>query len=156
MAAGDPVKALDAPPAVNAADSTTVATAASTVYAQLSPVVGVAFTAPTSGRVKITFRARFECKLNGSRVVVSAELATGATVGSGTVLNAASDDEALESTQSATATTTPAETRMNAAQYRYITGLTAGTTYNAYVVVKGFTASNGTVYSRGILVEPLP
>jgi hypothetical protein len=155
MAAGDPVKALDAAPSVSASDSTSVAIALTT-YAALSPVVGVAFTAPTSGKVKITFRGRFECKVNNSRCVVSAELATGATVGSGTVLNAAVDDEALETTQSATAATTPAETRMNGSQYRVISGLTAGTTYNAYVMAKGFAAAGGTVYSRGILVESQP
>ena len=152
MASGDIVKTLDEAPSNGAADSTTV-NITLTTYAQSSPTFGVTFVAPTSGKVKVTFRARFECKVNSSRCTVSAEVASGTTIGAGAVVAAATDDEALETTQNSTAATTPAQTRINAAQYRYVTGLTAGASYNAYIVHKGFAASGGTIYSRGILVE---
>lgn len=152
MAAGDILKAIDEAPGVGSADATTVAIA-TTAYAQSSPTFGVAFTAPTSGKVRINFRARCECKVNSSRVTVSAELAAGGTIGSGAVIAAGTDDECIETRQDAAAATTPALTRINAGQYRYVTGLTPGNPYNAYIVHKGFAASGGTIYSRGILVE---
>jgi hypothetical protein len=155
VAAADKVRALDATPAASAVDASTVAIA-TTAYAQSSPSFGVSFTAPTSGRVRVSFRARFECKVNSSRCTVSAEVAVGATVGSGSVLFAGDDNEALETSQSSTAATTPAETRIDAMQWRTITGLTAGNSYNAYIVHKGFVVTGGTIYARGILVEPLP
>lgn len=155
MSAGDILKAVDNPPAVGLADVSTVAIA-TTAYAQSTPTFGVTFTAPTSGKVCISFRARVECKVNSSRVTVSAECAVGNVVGSGAVVAAATDDESIETRQDAAAATTPALTRINASQYRYVTGLTPGAAYNAYVMHKGFAASGGTIYSRGILVEPMP
>ena len=49
--AGEPVKALDYPPAVWAQDTTTITDPSNSSYTAGSPQVGVTFTAPTSGRV---------------------------------------------------------------------------------------------------------
>jgi hypothetical protein len=159
MAGGDTVKALDAPPAVwfdENTDSQIVNTGySSTAGTPTLPVCGIAFTAPTSGRVRVTFKARFECKTNASRTIISAAVATGGVAGAGTVITPSSDDNALETTQSATGATTPAETRYAGSTYRNLQGLTPGVTYNAYLEHKNFSATGGTIYLRGIMVEPL-
>lgn len=159
MAAGDKLRALDRPP-VAWLDEQTDSDFTNTTYSATSgtptlPVCGVSFTAPTSGRVKITWRARFECQVNNSRCVVSVQVATGGTLNSGSVVSAYDDESAIETVQSPAATTTPAETRMHASQFRMLSGLTPGNTYNAVTGHKAFNATGGNMYSRGILVEPV-
>lgn len=159
MASGDKVKAGDFTAAVWFDEGTDSAistvTYDTTAGSPTLPVCGIAFTAPTSGRVKVSWKGRLECKTNNGKAYLSLQVATGGTAGSGTVLSAGTDDNALETTQSATATTTPAETRMNAGNWRVINGLTPGTTYNACVVHRCQTSATATVYARGVLVEPL-
>lgn len=159
MAGGDKVKSVDFPPAVwfdENTDSVIINTAySSTAGTPTLPVCGIAFTAPTSGRVRVTFKARFESKTNANRCIISAVVANGGVAGSGAVVMSSSDDNALETSQSATAATTPAETRFQGSTYRNLSGLTPGTTYNAYLEHKAFNATGGTIYLRGIMVEPL-
>lgn len=154
---GDKVKAGDFPATVWDDDNSDAAFT-NTSYSATSgtptlPVCGVAFVAPISGRVKVTWRARFECKTNTSRAVVSADVATGGTPGSGSVISGGNDEDAIETSASASASTTT-DTRIGAASYRMISGLTPGTTYNAYTVHKSFSATGSNMYSRGIVVEP--
>lgn len=159
MAGGDKVKSLDFPPTVwfdENTDSSIVNTAySSTAGTPTLPVCGIAFTAPTSGRVCVTYKARFESKTNSNRCVISAVVANGGTAGAGAVVMSSSDDNALETTQSTTAATTPAETRFQGASYRNLSGLTPGATYNAYLEHKCFSTTGGNIYLRGIMVEPL-
>lgn len=152
MAAGDRIRAGDFPQAAHLDDPTDILAFGNTAYAQGTPVCGVTFTVPTSGKIRVDWKSRFENNTAGQRTVVSIEVATGATIGSGTVVSGGDDDSALETSQSATITTS--ETRMQCSTYRIIPGLTAGATYNAYVVHKVF-GGTGDIFSRGISVQPM-
>jgi len=120
-----------------------------------STVCGTTFVAPESGNVLVLWSARFQCNSNSTRAAVSVSVATGSTLGSGTVVSAASDDSSIETSQSSTAGTTNAETRIQASMFRRVTGLTAGSTYNVVVQKKVLSAGNGTVFQRDVVVIPL-
>jgi hypothetical protein len=118
-------------------------------------VCGTTFIAPESGNVLVLWSARFQSNTNNVRAAVSVSVATGSSIGSGSVVSAASDDSAIETTQSSAATATPAETRIQTSMFRRVTGLTAGDTYNVVVQKKVLTAGNGTVFQRDVVVIPL-
>lgn len=120
-----------------------------------STVCGTTFVAPESGNVLVLWSARFQCNSNNVRAAVSVSVATGSTLGSGTVVSAASDDSSIETSQSSTAGTTAPETRIQASMFRRVTGLTAGSTYNVVVQKKVLSAGNGTVFQRDVVVIPL-
>lgn len=158
--AGDIIYAVDAPPSVRFDENTdyvfTNTSYSSTSGTPTAPVCGIAFTAPTSGQVRIDYKVRMESKTNSNRVIASCAVATGGTAGSGSAVMASGDDAAIETSQSSSAATTPAETRFQGGSYRICGGLTPGVTYNAYIEHKAFNATGGTMYTRGISVTALP
>jgi hypothetical protein len=75
LLAGSTVKALDFPPTVDNFDNTSIDNITATTYQTGSPEVGVTFTGPTTGRVKITVGGGV--RNNGSnddRVVLSPQV----------------------------------------------------------------------------------
>ncbi|MFD9445518.1 hypothetical protein ACFWBR_42265 [Streptomyces sp. NPDC060006] len=54
LLAGSKIKALDSPPTVFAQDGTSISNITDVTYVPGTPEVGVTFTAPTTGRVKIS------------------------------------------------------------------------------------------------------
>lgn len=152
---GKPVTPGDLPAVVDFTELADETAFTSTSYIQGAAVTGVTFTAPTSGAVRVDWRARFQSNSNNTRAAVSVQVRTGGTIGAGTIVSDADDDSALETTQSATAGTTAAETRTQAGTWRRVSGLTAGTVYNAVVVHKMLSAGNATIFSRSIMVSPL-
>lgn len=155
-AMGDIVAAGDFPQAKSVHDSTTEAGFTSTSYTAGGTTVGVNFTAPTSGRVLILWHARMESNAGdvaNGRVVCSISVATGGTVGSGTVVSGPDDNSAIETPRAGSADVD--ETRIEAAMQRFVSGLTAGAVYNVITMHKTFT-SNGDIFTRGITVVPLP
>lgn len=119
-----------------------------TAFSLGTTTVGTDFTAPTSGAVKITWSCRFALGTDTNLTVVSAEVRTGSTVGSGTVVSAASDSSALEIGQAST-------TRLQASQYRVVTGLTAGSVYNVSLWHHTSSGDSATIYQRDVMVEPI-
>jgi hypothetical protein len=117
-----------------------------------SSVCGTTFVAPESGNVLVLWSARFQANTSSINALVSVSVATGGTIGSGTVVSPASDESALETTRGLGAT---ADTRMQAAMFRRVTGLTAGDTYNVVVQKKVLTAGNGSIFQRDVVVIPL-
>jgi hypothetical protein len=146
-AAGDFILAVDFPDAAHAEQNADETGFSNTTYGGGSNACGVAFVAPTSGRVRVDWYAYFES--NGAQqVYVSAAVRQGGVIGSGTVVEAATDTRCLTSQ-------TAADDRAGG-MYRYISGLTAGQTYNARVehrVDSG--GGTGDMFNRTILVTPL-
>lgn len=148
---GAPV-GLDALPVPQTLTEGTDFTTNSTSFVTGTPVCGVSFVAPPSGAVRVDWHARFDTSTINNRVLVSVEVATGSTLGSGTVMSAAGDGSALENHSEPT--TAGSSTRMEAGMWRYITGLTPGAVYNAVVKVRNTVAATANVFDRSILVTP--
>lgn len=107
--------------------------------------VGVAFVAPASGRVKITWSCGITAFDTNSFALVGIQVATGGTLNAGTVVLAFSDSINCQNT---------GVTKENSYQGFYlVSGLTAGSTYNA---ILGYRNNGGAAtYNRPkILVEP--
>lgn len=122
-----------------------------TSYDSGSSVCGTTFVAPESGNVIVMWSARFQSNTANTRAAVSVSVATGSSIGSGSVVSAASDESALETVQSSASGT---ETRMQCSMFRYVTGLTAGSTYNVVLQKKMLSAGNGSIFQRDVLVLP--
>jgi hypothetical protein len=146
--AGQTVKALDFAGYASTTNATDETAFTSTSYTLGVSTCGVSFIAPTSGAVKITWGARFALGTDTNLTLVSAEVRTGSTVGSGTVVDAASDNSALEHGQAST-------DRLQASRHRAVTGLTAGSTYNVSLWHKTTSGDNSTIYQRDVMVEPI-
>lgn len=148
LLAGSRVLALDTPPTVSAAESssfdatstsyTTTATGGS--YAEVAAV----FTAPTSGRVKVSVAARLINSTTGG-TLVTVEVREGDTIGSGTVVDSAID---------ATGTSHYGATFARSGISHILTGLTPGDSYNARLLHR-VTAGTGSFAMRELIVEPL-
>ena len=147
-AAGQIIRAADFPDAVSNEQNADELAFANTAYGGGTNTCGVAFVAPTSGRVMVPFYAFFEA--NGAQeAYVSVALRTGGVVGSGSVVEAASDTRSLVSQ-------TAADDR-GIGMYRYFSGLTPGDTYNVRVehrVDSG--GGTGDMFNRTVMVVPLP
>jgi hypothetical protein len=128
LLAGTTVNALDTPVTVSdfQPDSFTFNATTYGVDADTGTHIncGVAFVAPTTGRVIIYYDARVANDTTGQGTLVAPAVRTGGTVGSGTTIVAAADDDAIQIT---TASTT---NLVRAGCHRFVSGLTPGDTYN--------------------------
>lgn len=105
----------------------TVSPITASTYADVvssSTKIGTTFIAPASGIVRIGWGCNGFSGLSGSSMLVSTAVATGGTIGSGTTQSAANDDDALVFSLLGDA---PGD------RYRYLSGLTAGSTYNTWI-----------------------
>ncbi len=148
LLAGTIVNALDTPPTVVSVQTGTftfnvtaygVATTGGT-YVDC----GIAFTAPTTGRVVVWFRSQLLNNTGGQSTFVSFVLRDGSTVGSGASVLAASDTRALIHA----GTDTP-----QAGTFETVTGLTPGNAYNVRMEHR-VTGGVGTLLNRSISVAP--
>jgi hypothetical protein len=148
LTAGSRVLAVDTPPSVNSTVDPSF-NLTNTSYATTSTGgtysdCAVVFVAPTSGRVLVHLAARMSNTGASDGTMVCSETRTGSTIGSGTVVDGVGDRG-----PSHYGTTLA---RTGAAHF--ISGLTAGATYNCRMLHK-VTASAGTVALRELTVEPL-
>lgn len=148
LLAGTVVTALDTPPTVSDAQAGQFTFNATTygIDADAGSYVdcGVAFTAPTTGRVMVDWRAQFDHDTAGGFVSVSPVIRTGSTVGAGSVIVAADDSRALISAGTELA-------QMGTS--RLVTGLTPGTVYN--VRLEHLQSGGvGTLLRRAVAVAP--
>lgn len=155
--AGSRVFASDSPPAgVDSEGTDENFTSAS--YSSGSAVTGAAFIAPTSGTVIVLWSCRINADTGGAnhRALCSVQVASGAAIGSGSVVSAASDDSAIETPETASGGTI-GQSRLSTCMFRVVSGLTAGSTYNAVVQFKGAVAlsGNGTIFQRDVAVLPI-
>lgn len=105
--------------------------------------VGVAFVAPTSGKVYIHWGAGMFNSGAGS-TFCAPEIRQGATIGSGTIFAGASDNVAIA--HAGTAEEKTGRTRL-------ITGLTAGNTYNVVLCYR-VSSGTGTIRSKDVSAQP--
>ncbi|MBA9002003.1 hypothetical protein [Thermomonospora cellulosilytica] len=148
-AAGSVIRAADWPPTVAAGDSTTISNITSTTFITGSPVVATTFTAPTSGRVKITVGGGMQNNGATGRVTLAPNVFAGTGPGGTEVLGVASPLR--------TELTCPTE----AASFYYasrsctLEGLTPGATYYARVMYRVTAGTTGDISRRDIMIRPL-
>lgn len=106
----------------------------------------VAFVAPASGKVLIHHMAELYNNTAGAYTAISVQVATGSTFGAGTVVLAASYDNAVF-IQNPT-------TGVRAGVSNLVTGLTPGADYNA-TLYHAVTAGTGTIVRRAVIVTPV-
>lgn len=146
LLAGTTVNALDTPPTVSdRSDTSILGFAASGTYAAGSPAVGTSFTAPTTGRVIVSWNAFLDnATATTGQTYASWRLGTGSTVGSGTQVVAADDSRSI-------LMTSQAQVRNGASEL--VSGLTPGSVYNVQMQHR---SANGTgdITWRHIIVQP--
>lgn len=114
-----------------------------------SSEAGVAFVAPASGAVKITWAAGItSAAVSGTYALASIVVRTGNAVGSGTVFRAANDNTTCQNTG-----VTAENTYSN---FYLMTGLTPGNPYNVRLAYRVRTnGETGTFNRPKVLVEPV-
>lgn len=110
---------------------------------------GVAFLAPTTGRVMILYAARLGNNTDGQSCHLTPVVRDGSTVGSGSTIVAASVENMID-IQAANASGNG-----RAGAHLVVTGLTPGAAYNVRLE-HSVTANTGNIQSRTVTVIPLP
>jgi hypothetical protein len=151
LLAGTPITALDTPPTVSDAEAGEF-TFNDTVFgldADTGTYVdcGVAFVAPTTGRVKIHHGARVGNNTATAATEVTPVVRTGSTVGAGSAIVAASSNNAVRSGG------TTLVTAVRAGSPLLVPGLTPGDVYNVRLEHR-VSGGIGTAGLRHVTVEP--
>lgn len=156
-AGGDPILASDVTTTVpvEASDPQNISGVTNTAPIS-SPIVGVAFTAPKSGRVRVHVSGMVGLTAGTVPNIfcyLGAMIKTGATVGSGTLVY----DGATTEPGCKIGTSGTLNTMLAGSASALVSGLTAGAVYNvaAYMLVAG-TGATGFAYYRACAVDPLP
>jgi hypothetical protein len=145
-AAGQIIRAADFPTAVSATQATDETAFASTTFAPGAAPCGVTFVAPTSGQVLVEWSARFESN-STNHTLISVVVRAGGVIGSGSEASAAADGSSIEFAAGA-------DVNVQDGTHRFVSGLTAGSTYNAQVEMR-VTASTADIFDRRVTVIPL-
>lgn len=145
LLAGSIVRALDTPPTEQDTQGTTVTTT-STTFTTSGTSCAVSFIAPTTGRVRIHVSARCVNSSATSGTLFSPETREGATVGSGTIVEAASDSIGGSHYGSTFAVSGKTHT---------LIGLTPGAAYNSRILMRSSAgADTASFANRYIEVTP--
>lgn len=112
----------------------------SSSYTTLTGNPGHSFVAPASGSVLVSIKAALVGVGAGSVAAMSFKIGTGATIGGGTVVFAAADDNRIASDAAGNAIECGAAT--------LVTGLTPGDTYNAQALYKRSGGTGNVGFSR--------
>lgn len=151
--AGQRIRALDLPQAQWDTEGTNEEGITDTTYDEGADLVGCAFVAPTSGRVKVSWQARFHCNTATAQMFISAIVREGSSIGAGATVSAAADDDALQTPEDPAS---GGDNQMGSgSSFRPLSGLTPGASYNA-VLQRKVTSGTGDIFYRSIMVEPLP
>lgn len=126
---------------VQTADSPTTT---SGTYVSIGTQCGKAFTAPASGAVLINWATELKTGTAAAVAACTPEVRTGSTVGSGTVVYAASDSNPLAQNTNTNIAT--------AAAITLVTGLTPGASYNARLMYRSNSSATLTAGRRTITI----
>lgn len=118
----------------------------STGYTAQSPTIGTAVVAPPSGQIRIDYTAVLRAGTSATNIcLVTPQVRLGATVGSGTVFYAATDNDAVQQTGTVD---------IRSAGFIIVSGLTAGKSYNVELLAR-VNAATGNVNRRKLIVTPV-
>lgn len=154
LADGMVVHAADFPPSVYDGDDTAITNLSNTSYVSGAPEVGVVFTAPTSGRVRLTVGGGLRDSSGVDRMFLAPELFQGVDSSGTQVISPSVIPYGVG--------TPPACTEFHySSRSSLLTGLTPGEVYYVrvmHLVGPGGASPNGTadVGSRDITVIPVP
>lgn len=153
--AGSQILAADSPAAVSDSEGTNITGITSTSWITDTPVCGVAFQAPTSGRVLVTWDAHLEGTTADTQVRVSTRVRTGSTIDSGTTIAGPHVSRSVHNPQDSSG---GGGQRIAAGSFRVVEGLTPGADYNVVTQhrVAGSGTPEGRVDGRTVAVIPLP
>lgn len=148
------VHAGDFPPSAFDSDDTGITNLTNGTYVSGAPEVGVTFTAPTSGRVRLTVGGGLRDSSGVDRVFISPQVFQGVDASGVEILTPSVTNRGCGSVGSSTEFSYFSRTSL-------LTGLTPGEVYYARVmhtVSAGGTSPNGTadIGSRDITVIPVP
>ena len=137
------------------ASDTDITGVTSTTPAAGSPQVGIAFQGPPSGMVYVTVTGRVRSHIDGNLAILSWEMKTGSTIGSGTAVPGASANaNRAILTGEAVNTGSPAEAC--ASNRLLVLGLTPDADYNVRTMHWSSVSGQSSDYLyRAILVEPV-
>jgi len=123
----------------------TITTFGTTASAGTYAHCGVAFTAPSSGKVKISVAARFQSSTSTSGCLITPETRTGGTIGGGTIVEGASDINGASHY---------GDTFARCGASHLLSGLTPGASYNTRILHRA-SANTATFALRELIVEPV-
>lgn len=129
---------------VDATARTTTSTSFTATISGSTPEMGVAFVAPTSGKVMIIWTAGMANGSSPNIAQISPQVRAGSTINSGTIVLAA---DAARSTLTITSS-------RHAGVY-ILTGLTPGASYNAVMTHRSFSAGTSSFDGRELTVVPI-
>lgn len=144
LESGSVITGTDAPTIVTSGAEGTNQSPTSTTYAA-GTSCGVAFIAPTTGRVLLQWRAFVENDTGGAFTLITAQVREGSSVGSGTIILAASDEFALIH---------EGQQEVRYGMFYPLDGLTPGSNYNVQLLHR-VTGGTGTLDDREVNVMPL-
>lgn len=146
---GQRVRAVDFTTSVNSTQNTSGTTTSTSYTATLTggTACGVAFVAPTSGRVAIVNTADQSISAAGQAAHLSFAVRQGSTIGSGTSVLGAADDRSMYVVNDSG----------RQSFFYMLSGLTAGGSYNVQQNFRTSNAANTATFQRKTLdVFPLP
>lgn len=146
--AGDIIKALDFTDTELGEQLGSAGTTTSTSYTATltgATTAQVAFVAPTSGKVKIDWRATL-ANSGANATLASVEVREGSVLGSGTAVVNGADSRSIRN---------DGTTTIGASASRIVAGLTPGASYNAQIVFR-VTGGTGTFSALIIIVTAQP
>lgn len=147
LLAGEVILAQDTPPAVSDREDALISGFSSTSYQTGATVCGTTFTAPTSGRVLVSINAYLDNSDAAGQAFASYIIREGSSIGSGTtVVGAADEQSALQTGQ--------AQARKGVSEL--VSGLTAGDAYNVVMVHKHAGTGTSDIAWRTVSVIPTP
>lgn len=131
-------------------DDTT--SSSSFVFNNAGSIVGVAFTAPPSGRIFINMSAYLGQDINTEEGIISCRVGTGSTLGAGTEVVGPSGNRSLVCGMAVNAS---APARLQATRRIFVVGLTPGATYNVAFMMATTAGGTCRVFYRDLQVEPV-
>lgn len=148
--AGQRIKALDFTPAVGMTD-TTAHLNLTTTPAVGSPEVGVAFVAPTSGKIALTISASVaDSSGNNIAGILDFQLYLGTSAAGTLVLSSSIINRLILQAGDVT------NESQEASRTSFIAGLAAGADYYVRTRHSAFSGSTLDLYARTVFVQPLP
>lgn len=137
---------LTGTPVTQSSSVTATVNTASTSYVALAGDPGIAFVAPTSGRVKITIGAALTGNAADTYAMMGIQVRTGNVVGLGTIFVAVNDNDVLAHLGTGN--------DIAASRVTLVSGLTATSNYNVQVLYKKLSGAGDAFFARrNIIVE---